>query len=115
VTGPIIKASAVELEALAVEVEKLIGPSREVDRRIAHAVGSSESFHFTSSLTSARALEMDALLVFASEIGADGLPAVKLVMDTSTSPVVEYTGIAGTLELAWCAAALRAKMTKVGQ
>lgn len=62
---------------------------------------------YTTSINSVRTL--GGLLVFASDIGADGLPMVKLVFDTSTTPVIEYTGIAATLELAWCIAALKAR------
>ncbi len=64
---------------------------------------------YTSSIESARSI--GGLLVFASEIGADGLPMVKLVTDTSTTPIVEYTGIAATLPLAWCVAALKARQS----
>jgi hypothetical protein len=97
------------LEKLAERCENAMGPSREIDRAIAKAIGKHESVHFTSSLGNARWIEGDAMLVFASEIGADGLPLVKLVMDTTTTPIVEYSGIARTLELAWCAASLRAR------
>lgn len=62
---------------------------------------------FTKSLDAVRAL--GGLVVFASDIGADGLALVKLVSDTSTTPIAEYTGIASTLECAWLAAALRMK------
>lgn len=64
---------------------------------------------YTTSIDAARSIEPTALCVFASDIGADGLPMVKVVTDTSTNPVIEYTGIAATLELAWCAAILRAR------
>lgn len=61
---------------------------------------------FTASLDAIRSL--GGMVVFASDIGADGLAMVKIVVDTSTSPIVEYTGIASQLEHAWLAAALRA-------
>jgi hypothetical protein len=62
---------------------------------------------YTSSLDGSRSI--GGMLVFASDIGADGLALVCLVTDTGTSPIKEYVGIAATLELAWCAAALRVK------
>jgi hypothetical protein len=64
---------------------------------------------YSASLDAARQIDTSALIVFASDIGADGLPMVKVANNTSTSPVVEHTGIARTLELAWCAASLRAR------
>lgn len=48
------------------------------------------------------------LVVFASDIGADGLALVRLVADTAQSPIVEYSGMAMQLERAWLAASLRA-------
>ena len=127
-----------DLLVLADRVEKLTGGDRRVDAEIACAVmfpslrpaepndhieyqrgyppsrgdiwtptGFLMSDNYTSSINAARSI--GGMLVFASEIGADGLPMVRLISDTSTSPVVEYTGIAATLPLAWCAAALRAR------
>jgi len=64
--------------------------------------------NYTSSIDALRS-QFPYLCVFASDIGADGLPMVKLVVDTSASPIIEYTGIAATLELAWCIAALKAR------
>lgn len=60
---------------------------------------------YTGSLDAVRSL--GGMVVFASDIGADGLALVKLVADTSATPIVEYTGIASRLEHAWLAAALR--------
>lgn len=62
---------------------------------------------YTESFDAVRSL--GGMCVFASDIGADGLAIVKLVADTSTTPIVEYTGIASGLERAWLAAALRMK------
>ena len=61
---------------------------------------------FSSSIDAA--ISLGGVCVFASDIGADGLPLVKIVTDTTTTPIIEYTGIAATLELAWCIAALSA-------
>lgn len=63
--------------------------------------------HYTNSLDAVRSL--GGMVVFASDIGADGLACVRIVADTSTTPIVEYTGIASRLEHAWLAAALRVK------
>lgn len=126
------------MKSLIAKLEAATGPSRELDAEIACEVffpklrPAREDDHkpfqrgvppshghiwcptgflladsFTSSLDAAR--KLGGMLVFASDIGADGLPMVKLVTDTSTTPVIEYTGIAPTLELAWCIAALRAR------
>lgn len=62
---------------------------------------------YTASLDAIRSL--GGMVVFASDIGADGLAMVKIVIDTSTSPIVEHTGIAPQLQHAWLAAALRAR------
>lgn len=111
------------LMALADRCEASPGPDREINRDIEEAlwpmVGRRWSQdpgipRFTGSLDKARSIS-DAMCVFASDIGADGLPCVRLVMDTSTSPIVEYVGIAATLELAWCAASLRAKASVVSE
>lgn len=67
---------------------------------------------FSTSISAARSIDPAALCVFASDIGADGLPMVKIVTDTSATPIIEHTGIAATLELAWCAAILRARQTE---
>ncbi len=67
---------------------------------------------YTTSIDAARSIDPTALCVFASDIGADGLPIVKIVTDTSTTPIIEHTGIAATLQLAWCAAILRARQTE---
>jgi hypothetical protein len=125
---------------LADRVEKASGPDRELDAKIALALGLPQSFfgehfgtpyvdgpeyherdkamwsgvgkswsapHYTASLDAVRTL--GGLCVFASDIGADGLACVKLVADTSTTPVIEHTGIAPRLEHAWLAAALLAR------
>lgn len=126
-----------ELLALAERCEKASGPDRMLDLDIFRAIGAPlpsefmsrkvewdevdlcfvmlidtmrvryEPPPFTTSLDAARSL--GGLCVFASDIAADGLPMVKIVADTSKIPVAEHTGIARTLELAWCAAALRAR------
>lgn len=61
----------------------------------------------TASLDAARSL--GGMIVYASDIGADGLALVKLVFDTTTTPIVEYTGIHSRLEIAYVIAALRAR------
>ena len=61
---------------------------------------------YTQSIDTVRR-HFDYLCVYASDIGADGLAMVKLVTDTSTSPIAEHVGIAVRLEHAWLAAALR--------
>lgn len=117
-----------DLSDIISRVEKASGPDHQLDKMIFAAirgwsyplVGSalmefeSETrihgrTNYTSSLDATRSIDPAALCVFASDVGADGLPMVKVVTDTSTSPVIEYTGIAATLELAWCAAILRAR------
>ena len=128
---------AEQFEALALRCEQATRPDRELDLAIWRAVtGEPWCWHvgfpaqtvitwdrygveaagnpivsldeLTTSLDAARSIS-DAMLIYASDLGADGLPMVKMVADTGTSPVVEHTGIARTLELAWCAAALRAR------
>ena len=61
---------------------------------------------FTTSLDAARSLS-DWVLIYASDIGADGLAMVKLG-DPGRSPSPEVVGIHASLEIAWCIAALRA-------
>lgn len=113
---------AEQFEALSLRCEQATGPDRELDAAIYIVVVRGENpadFRinpqfaayipkYTASLDAARSIS-DAMLIHASDIGADGLPMVGLVADTSTSPPIEHTGIARTLELAWCAAALRAR------
>lgn len=120
-----------DLLALADRVEKEAAGSRELDGEICLALGwtyqkmkgDSRAYYrrpgvteyyqrdeppaFTSSLDDTRK-SFPYLCVFASDMGADGLAMVKLVADTSTTPVIEYAGIAARLEAAWLAAALRA-------
>lgn len=125
---------ATNLLELADQVEKLTGPDRELDCLIFEAQHlllmpnhrgtidgepTGEYFDqsgnqlperapfYTRSLDAIRSL--GGMVVFASDIGADGLAVVKIVADTSTSPIVEHTGIAAKLEMAWLAAALRAR------
>ena len=130
---------AEQFEALALRCEQATGPDRELDLVVwslcvpgvtrkhtsyFHKASGSEYVidetrdatgrliivpAYSASLDAARQIDTSALIVFASDIGADGLPMVKVVNNTSTSPVVEHTGIARTLELAWCAASLRAR------
>lgn len=127
-------------ETLIKRLEALTGPDREVDteiwltvtpgatRRTTHVDHWNKPYdidetrdgigkliivpNYTGSIDAARSICKDAMVVQASEIGADGLPMVRLVTDTSTSPVIDYIGIASTIELAWCIAALRARGMK---
>lgn len=62
---------------------------------------------YTTDLTTARNLS-NWLLLYASDIGADGLAMVTLA-DPSTSPVKEVTGIHGRLVMAWVIAAMKAR------
>lgn len=64
---------------------------------------------YSRSLDAARTLANDKILVQLSDIGADGLPLAVLA-DPSTTPTGEWQGIAATLPLAWCAAALRSRL-----
>jgi hypothetical protein len=123
------------MPTLAEQVEALASPSRDIDDAIwlavtpgatikkssyVHKTTGRECYirqeringgplqivpHYTNSLDAVRSL--GGMCVFASDIGADGLALVKLVADTSATPIVEYTGIASRLEHAWLAAALR--------
>lgn len=122
------------IEELARSVEGLTKPSRKLDAKIYCALfphphgyklraekdGSisvyvDDYWHhsytvakdYTSSIDDVRSL--GGMVVFASDIGADGLAMVKLVVDTGTTPVVEHTGIAANLEFAWLAAVLRSR------
>lgn len=100
--------------ALGWTFQKMKGDSKPYYRRpgeVAYYLRS-EPPAYSTSIDAARSIDPTALCVFASDIGADGLPMVKVVSDTSTSPVIEHTGIAATLELAWCAATLRARQTE---
>lgn len=119
---------------LSSQVEALIEPSRDIDDAIWLAVTPGAQINkysyvhftgvrchvreeringgplqtvprYTGSLDATRSL--GGMCVFASDIGADGIALVKLVADTSTTPVQEFTGIAASLECAWLAAALR--------
>ena len=62
---------------------------------------------YTASIDAIRTL--GGMVVFASDIAADGLAMVKIVADTAPSRIIEHTGIASRLEHAWLAAALRAR------
>ncbi len=117
------------MPTLIERLEAATWPNRELDAEIALATGwefdpkflilqwtspdgqisKPSPPNFTSSIDAARSICKDAMVVQASEVGADGLPMVRLVTDTGTSPVIEYIGIASTIELAWCIAALRAR------
>jgi hypothetical protein len=121
---PSDKTDYAALRRIADEVERIRSPSRFVDvdimlsmaglprdtlyidmgegkkKRVVHAAP-----FYTIGFNPARAL--GGTIVFASDIGADGLPIVKVVFDTSTSPVVEHTGIARRLEFALLSATLR--------
>lgn len=116
---------------LIARLEAATGPDRELDWRIADAIGH-PSFamkivmwpplsigsradryvpRYTSSIDAARTLS-NWLLVHASDIGADGLPLVRIANPGAT-PVGEVDGIAfgggkNALARAYCAAALRA-------
>lgn len=109
--------------SLAKRVEELARPSRSIDVEIFLALSAlprdqlfvklakgmvnvkDAAPFFTSNLNAPR--HLGGLLVFASDIGADGLAMVKLVFDTTTTPVVEHTGIHSRLHLAWLVAALK--------
>ena len=69
--------------------------------------GVDEVSYYTMSLDASRSLS-NWVLVFASDIGADGLAMVELG-DPSHSPSVEVCGIHSILEIAWCIAGLRAR------
>lgn len=101
-------SKADELLALAERCEKAEHGSFALECEIAKAIGSSANppRNYTVSLDSARSL--GGICVFASDIHVDGLPMVKIVADTSKTPIAKHIGVARTLELAWCAAALRA-------
>lgn len=102
-----------EAVKLSDQVEELMSPSSEIDDAIwldhrRYALLELQTVpRYTGSLDAVRSL--GGMLVFASDIAADGLALVKLVSDTSTDRIVEYTGIASRLEHAWLAAALRMK------
>lgn len=113
------------MTTLIKRLEALTGPSREVDAEIAKATGwkpvqwefagkygvawGAVPPNFTSSLDAARSIFPNAMLIYANEIGADGLPYVQLCTNTSTNPVTVHAGIGATLEIAWCIAALKAR------
>lgn len=133
-----------ELLEIAERCEKASGPDRILDLDIFRAIGAPlpsefmgrkvdlewdetdlcfvmpidtmrvryEPPHYTTSIDAARSL--GGICVFASDIGADGIPMVKIVADTSKTPIAEHIGVARTLELAWCAAALRAQAEMEG-
>lgn len=104
-----------ELLALADEVEALAEPCREVDRRLALAIGDGRAGRFTESLDSAMTLAGNYLLASMSEILGYGLPGAIICSDTSTNPPKEHAGIGcgqdriGALARALTAAALRAR------
>ena len=130
---------AEQFEALALRCEQATGADRELDAEIwlACVPGATRKqtsyFHkasgrecvidetrdatgrliivpsYTASLDAAETICRDSMMIYASDIGSDGLPSVHLVIDTSTSPIIEYVGVARTIKLAWCAAALRAR------
>lgn len=88
--------------------ETSIGPSRPIvwESPNGHAFEDGDQPDPTASLDAARSL--GGMIVCASEIGADGLALVKLVFDTTTTPIAEYTGIHSRLEIAYVIAALKA-------
>ena len=118
--------------SLITQLENLKGPSREVDAEIAKAmgwksftwefagrcgltwyaplnsVGRPQPPNYTGSIDAARSICSDALLVYASDIGGDGLPYVELCTSTAT-PVAVHEGIGATTEIAWWIAALKAR------
>lgn len=78
--------------------------SREVD-------GAPRSWpHYTTSIDAARSLS-NWMLIYASDIGADGLAMVKLGNPSLSSPSLEVYGIHSDLIIAWCIAALKARET----
>ena len=115
------------LLALADRCEAATGPDRDLDALIHQACvatwatadewvkvvngpfGREAVFDYTASIDAAMTLANKiAVILHMSDIGADGLPLVWLA-DPSTTPTREWTGIARTLPLAFCAAALRAR------
>lgn len=109
-----VEREAAEPRVLNFEIDVLCCPERYTAIQLEMAERGAplpwleaEAPDYVGDVNAARTL--GGLLVFASEIGADGLPMVKLVFDTAATPVVEHTGIARTLELAWVAAALRGR------
>lgn len=115
--------------SLITRLENLKGSSREVDADIAKTIGwryelssfSGLSFwinpagkreelpNFTGSIDAARSIFPNAMLIYANEIGADGLPYVQLCTNTSTNPVTVHAGIGATLEIAWCVSRAESK------
>lgn len=122
-----------EIESLLERLEKATGPDRELDYTIAEwlnpwlvecdyrrldgdngwqtetplvkgANNVAPASAYTASLDAARSL--GGMIVYASDIGADGLALVKLVFDTTKDPIVEYTGIHSRIEIAYVIAAL---------
>lgn len=65
--------------------------------------------NFTGSIDAARSIFPNAMLIYANEIGADGLPYVQLCTNTSTNPVTVHAGIGATLEIAWCVSRAESK------
>lgn len=96
------------LEELAIRCETEEA-SWQLDAAISNAVQNPNgAMWWTRKLDDAVKLS-DWILLYASDIGADGLPMVVLG-DGSVAPSREAKGIAGgTLALTWCAAALRAR------
>lgn len=105
------------MTSLIKRLEALTGPDREVDNQIffiVHNINFKRDEYaprFTGSIDAARSICSDALLVYASDIGGDGLPYVELCTSTAT-PVAVHEGIGATIEIAWCIAALKARGVK---
>ena len=68
---------------------------------------------FTSNLNDARSIS-NWLLVYASDIGADGL-ALATLADPGYSPPLEATGMHSSLEIALCIAGLKARQLDEGK
>lgn len=122
--------------SLISRLKKAEGPDRELDCDIARSLGwqvqwTTDDAHqfipcgiwgderkgekgliprFTESLDAARGMS-NWVVLYASDIGADGLALVQLG-DPSRSPTVEVSGIHPSLVVAWCIAALKARQSE---
>lgn len=97
------------MKDLIAKLEAAPEGSRELDAEIAMALGEVYSPYdrvrlYTTDLTAARSLS-DWMLLYASDIGADGLAVVRLGDPASSREVV---GIHARLEIAWVIAAIKA-------
>lgn len=87
----------------SLDAEKIIESVKNADCYI--DVDSPPSY--TVSLDAARGLS-NWVLIYASDIGADGLALVRLG-NPAVSPSPEVSGIHSSLEIAWCIAGLKAQ------